>query len=198
MPESSEVTLAGAPFAHLLCVFVLPFSNWMWVTVCLSESMAALRRGVHAALSQLGHVPKWHQTDHSSAATHRLPVNTDETGDTPARERPFNAEYLALMRHLRHGAAHDGGGAKEQNGDVEAANGALKPPGSPRPSAAAGTAISRAAKRGRALVQQLVGKLNGSRQPRLAEELAAMQPLGANCRSSPRISVRVAAWSTIG
>jgi hypothetical protein len=32
---------------HLLCVFVLPFSNWLWATVCLSESMAAMRKGVH-------------------------------------------------------------------------------------------------------------------------------------------------------
>ena len=38
------VTIAGQVFAHLLCVLVLPYSNWQWATVCLSESMAALRR----------------------------------------------------------------------------------------------------------------------------------------------------------
>ncbi|MCC6646473.1 MAG: hypothetical protein IT374_12990, partial [Polyangiaceae bacterium] len=42
----------------MLCVFVLPFSNWRWATVCLSESMAALRRGVQRALFQLGRVPE--------------------------------------------------------------------------------------------------------------------------------------------
>src|SRR5690606_30669242 len=31
------VTIAGQLFAHLLCVFVLPYSNWQWATVCLSE-----------------------------------------------------------------------------------------------------------------------------------------------------------------
>jgi hypothetical protein len=50
------VTIAGQLFAHLLCVFVLPFSNWLWATVCLSESMAALRKDVQRALFQLGRV----------------------------------------------------------------------------------------------------------------------------------------------
>ena len=40
------VTIAGQVFAYLLCVLVLPYSNWQWATFCLSESMAALRRGV--------------------------------------------------------------------------------------------------------------------------------------------------------
>jgi hypothetical protein len=67
------VTVAGQVFVHMLCVFVLPFSNWRWATVCLSESIAALRRGVQRALFQLGRVPEWHQTDNSTAATHRIP-----------------------------------------------------------------------------------------------------------------------------
>ena len=55
---SSAVTIAGQLFVHMLCVLVLPYSNWQWATVCLSESMAALRRGVQAALFQLGRVPR--------------------------------------------------------------------------------------------------------------------------------------------
>ena len=44
--------------------------------------------------SSSGEVPRYHQTDNSTAATHRM------TG-ADARERAaFNAEYLALMRHL--------------------------------------------------------------------------------------------------
>jgi hypothetical protein len=66
------VTIAGQVFAHLLCVLVLPYSNWQWATVCLSESMAALRRGVQRALFQLGRVPRYHQTDCSTAATHKI------------------------------------------------------------------------------------------------------------------------------
>ena len=37
------VTIADQAFVHLLRVLVLPYSNWQWATVCLSESMAALR-----------------------------------------------------------------------------------------------------------------------------------------------------------
>ena len=65
--------VAGAAFAHLLCVVVLPYSNWVWATVCGSESLAALRKGIQRALFQLGRVPRFHQTDNSTAATHRIP-----------------------------------------------------------------------------------------------------------------------------
>ena len=51
------VTIAGQLFVHMLCVFVLPYSNWRWASVCLSESMAALRHGVQRALFQLGRYP---------------------------------------------------------------------------------------------------------------------------------------------
>ncbi len=38
----------------MLCHVVLPFSNWQWLTVCLSESLLALRRGVQEALFNAG------------------------------------------------------------------------------------------------------------------------------------------------
>jgi hypothetical protein len=82
------VTIAGHVFLHLLCVVVLPFSNWQWATVCMSESMAALRRGVQAALFQLGRVPEYHQTDNSTAATHRIPDGKLVLAD--GGKRPFN------------------------------------------------------------------------------------------------------------
>jgi len=92
------VTIAGELFAHLLCVLVLPYSNWQWVTVCASESMKALRRGIQRALFQLGKVSRYHQTDNSTAATHHIPHGKAEL--LVGRRRPFNEEYLALMRHL--------------------------------------------------------------------------------------------------
>ena len=86
------VTLAGQLFMHLLCVTVLPYSNWQWATACLSESMAALRHGIQSALFELGRVPRYHQTDHSTAATHQIAHD--------AKDRTFNDEYKAIMRHL--------------------------------------------------------------------------------------------------
>jgi hypothetical protein len=83
------ITIRGEPFDHLICHPVLPFSNWEWVTVCHSESLAAMRRGVQEALFRLGHVPEWHQTDNSTAATHDL-----RTG-----KRAFNEAYVAMVTH---------------------------------------------------------------------------------------------------
>ena len=111
-----DVTICGEEFAHLLCHPVLPYSGWESVTVCRSESMAALRRGVQDAVFDLGHVPEYHQTDNSSAATHDL-----RTG-----KRGFNAEYESLMAHLGMKPRTIGVGKSEQNGSVEAHNGAFK------------------------------------------------------------------------
>lgn len=121
-----EVTIAGELLVHMLYVFVLPFSNWTWATVCYSESMAALRRGLQRALFQLGRVTEWHQTDNSTAATHNVPKNKRVLVETGGRKRPFNDDYLALMRHYGMKPRTTAVGAKEQNGDVEARNGALK------------------------------------------------------------------------
>ena len=110
------VTIGGEPFDHLLCQSVLPYSNWQSVTVSHSESMLALKRGVQTAVFRLGRVPRWHQTDNSTAATHDL-----RTG-----KRGFNEEYAALMRHLGMEPRTIGIGESQQNGDIEAANGVLK------------------------------------------------------------------------
>lgn len=110
------VTIAGVAFVHMLCHVVLPYSNWSWATVCLSESMAALKRGVQAAVRQLGGVTEWHQTDNSTAATHNV----------PSGKRSFNDNYVALMKHVGMKPRTIAVGEKEQNGDVESLNGVLK------------------------------------------------------------------------
>ncbi|MBK9781444.1 MAG: IS21 family transposase [Anaerolineales bacterium] len=168
------VTIAGELFFHLLCVVMLPFSNWQWATVCLSESMAALRRGVQAALFQLGRVPEFHQTDNSTAATHRIPDGKAEFVE--GSKRPFNAEYLALMRHFRMTPRTTEIGAKEQNGDVEASNGAIK-----RRLAQAllrrGSRDFPSVEEWESFLQEVLRKANGARGKRVEEELAAMRPL---------------------
>ncbi len=136
-----KVTIGGTPFPHMMCHVVLPYSNWGWVTVCQSESMLALRKGVPAALLQLGRVPRFHQTDNCSAATHRLPEGEDvgvgkasaKEGQEPVegnggrgRKRPFNEEYLDMMGHYSMEPRTIGVGKSEQNGDVESANNVLK------------------------------------------------------------------------
>jgi transposase InsO family protein len=109
------ITIGGEPFAHMVCHCVLPYSNWSWATLCRSESMAAIKKGVQAALVRLGRVPEYHQTDNSTAATHRLDSKRD-----------FNEDYLKFMGHYQMKARTIAVGCKEQNGDVESLNGALK------------------------------------------------------------------------
>ena len=111
------VTICGEPFDHMLCHSVLPFSNWDWATVCHSESIASLRRGVQSALFRLGKVPEFLQVDNSTAATHR---------GSNGGKREFNEDHLAMTDHFGLTPRTIAVGEKEQNGDVEASNRVIK------------------------------------------------------------------------
>jgi len=171
------VTVAGALFAHLLCVLVLPYSNWLWATVSLSESMAAIRKGVQRALFQLGRVPQWHQTDNSTAATHRIPVG-DVVRDARGR-RPFNSEYLALMRHFGMEPRTTEVGEKEQNGDVESLPRALKRR-LEQELLKRGSRDFESVEAWQRFVDEVARKLNAGRGARVAEELAVMRALAVD------------------
>ena len=84
----------------------------------MSESIIAIKRGVQSTVFQLGRVAIWHQTDHSTAATHHV-----RNGDG---HRPFNQEYQAVMDHLGMKPPTIEVGRSNQNGDVEALNGAWR------------------------------------------------------------------------
>lgn len=181
------VTIAGEPLDHKLCHVVLPYSNWQWATVCRSESLAALRRGLQAALMQLGKVPQFHQTDNSTAATH----------DVPSGKREFNASYVSLIEHYGMTPRTTAVGAKEQNGDVESLNGALKR-----------RLKQHLLLRGHADFDDLgayeawlhatLRQANALRDKRFREDLAAMRPIVV--RPLPEYTketVRVTSWSTI-
>jgi hypothetical protein len=182
-----EVTIGGESFPHLLCHPVLPYSNWEWVTVCRSESMAALRRGVQEALFQIGRTPQFHQTDNSTAATHDL-----RTG-----KRGFNEEYVALMDHLGMRPRTIGIGESEQNGDVEAANGAFKR----RVRQALllrQSAEFESVEEYEKYLQSIAAQANRGRQQRFAEELATMRALAvARLPEYSELKARVSGWSTI-
>jgi len=190
------ITIAGQAFVHMLCVFVLPFSNWRWATVCLSESMAALRRGVQRALFQLGRVPEWHQTDNSTSATHRVPDGKDEV-DEAREKRSFNEDYLAMMRHFGMKPRTTEVGAKEQNGDVEASNGALKR-ALDQALLVRGSREFATVDAWQSFVDETVRKSHRSNARRIREELASMREL--NVERLPefvREEVCVSEWSTV-
>ncbi len=182
------ITIAGQPLAHMLCHFVLPYSNWQWTTVCFSESLVALRRGVQSAVFRLGSVPTHHQTDNSTAATYQLP----DTG-----KRAFNEEYLRVMEHLGMKPRTIGVGESEQNGDVEAANGALK-------RRLEQHLLLRGSREFPTLEayerwgQDVCDQANRLRGERLGEELAVMTALSVQrLPEYSRVDVTVTSWSTI-
>jgi hypothetical protein len=188
------VTIAGQVFAHLLCMFVLPFSNWLWATVCLSESIAALRRGVQRALFQLGRVPEYHQTDNSTGATHRIP---DGKSGGEGGRRPFNEGYLAVMRHFGMKPRTTTVGAPEQNGDVEASNGVFKRRLN-QALVVRGSREFESIEAWQSFVDQVARKANLARGPRVREELEAMRKLDVT--KLPEFTeeeVKVSEWSTI-
>lgn len=181
------ITIAREPFPHLLCHCALPYSDWSWGTPCQSESMAALRAGLQAALAQLGHVPEFHQTDNSTAATHQL-----NTG-----KRAFNDKYLELMNHFGMVPRTIGVGCSEQNGDVEALNGAFK--------RAIEQQILLRQSRDFDTQEEYVGWLhthfrrrNSARGPRLQDELVTMRTLCVGALPEyDEIDVRVTIGGTI-
>lgn len=186
------VTIAGEVFVHMLCVFVLPFSNWQWLTVCLSESMAAMRRGVQAALFRLGRAPEFHQTDNSTAATHTMVAPADNEP-----KRPFNAEYSALMRHFGMTPRTIEVGEKQQNGDVEAGHRALKKR-LEQALLVRGSRDFESRDAWEKFAQEVADKANCGRQERLGRELAVMRVVDVSrLPEFVELDVRVTDWSTI-
>jgi transposase len=183
------ITIGGEPFAHLLCHVVLPYSNWSWATVCFSESLAALRRGIQAAVFRLGRVTRYHQTDNSTSATHGLPPQPGTRG--------FNAEYEALMGHLGMEPRTIEPGQKHQNGDVEALNGALKRR-LEQHLLLRGSRDFPSQDAYEEWLAQVMEKANRLRRRRLAVELEAMVPLRvARLPEYTEVDVGVSSWSTI-
>lgn len=189
------VTIAGQLFVHLLCVLVLPYSNWQWATVCLSESMLALRKGVQRALFQLGRVPRYHQTDGSTAATHKIPEGQAE--HVEGNQRAFNTEYVALMRHLGMTPRLIELGEKEQNGDVEASNGAIKRR-LKQALLVRGSRDFESVDAWQAFIDETLRKANANRGRRVAEDLAAMRELDVSkLPEYVEEDVQVSEWSTV-
>jgi hypothetical protein len=182
-----RVTIQGEQFDHMLCHSVLPYSNWEDATVCASESMMAIRKGVQHALFRLGRVPRYHQTDHSTAATHEL-------GDG---ERGFNKQYLSFMRHFGMEPRTIGVGQSHQDGDVESSHNALKNRLEQR-LLLRGSRDFEGVDEYEDFVDDVIARANGLRSERVREEIAAMRPLVVN--RLPEYSeerIRVSKYSTV-
>lgn len=188
------VTIDGAPFKHLLVHSVLPYSNWEWGRVAQSESLAALRLGLQSSLFKLGRAPLYHQTDNSSAATCRLGVMAQaESG----QERGYTSGYLYLLAHYGLEPRTTHLQSPNENGDIEAANGALRQ-AMVQHLLLRGSADFAGIAEYEAFLFQVMERRNRGRQKRLAEELAVMKPFTATAlATSSEQRVRVSNGSLI-
>ena len=160
------VTIAGAPFPHLLYHFWLAFSGWQYVkAICGGESFTALTEGLQEALWQLGGVPREHRTDRLSAAYRNLSSQEDEA-----------ARYGEFCRHYGMEPTRNNAGVSHENGSVEAAHGHLK--------TGLGEALELRGSRDfpdlaayQAFLQEFIARKNAPRRAVLAVELAALLPL---------------------
>ena len=190
--NSLGVIIQGQPFQHLLMHSVLSYSNWEWGRLVQSESLAALRLGLQSTLIKLGYVPKYHQTDNSSAATYWPGAKAD-----PEHRRAYTDGYLQLLAHYGLKPRTTNLNSPHESGDVESSHGGFK--------RALGQYLLLRGSRDfdsleafESFLFDVMERRNRGRQQRLAEELAAMKPLAATpLATSSQVRVKVARGSLI-
>lgn len=193
-----EITIQGALLRHILIHSVLPYSNWEWGIAAQSESLMALTQGFQAAIHELGHVPRVHQTDNTTAATHNLPaMSGKEDGERAESGRYYNDDYLSFLDHYGVKPRTTHLDTPDENGDIEAANGALQ-------RSLEQHLLLRGSRDFESLedyenwLQEIMRRRNQQRQERLAEELAVMKPLTAALLATRReVRPRVSRTGTI-
>jgi hypothetical protein len=181
------VTILGKRFDHLVYHFVLTYSNWEAVTVCLSESFEALSDGLQNALWELGGVPARHRSDSLSAAVNNL-----------SAKREFQARYRGLLDHYGLTGQRINVRQPHENGDSESSHGHFKN--------AVDQALHMRGSRDFGsrdeyvcfLREEVLAGRNLNRRQRLTEELAVLRPLPAQRQDSClRLPVRVDSGSLI-
>jgi hypothetical protein len=163
------ITIAGAAFPHLAIHSVLAYSNWEWAYVARSESTQAVLEGIRRAVRELGHVPLCHQTDPASAAAHML----YEDGESATI---LQADYAALLGELGIEARVTHVDSPDENGDVEAANGAFKR-AVEQELLLRGSRDFASIEAYQGFIHEVLRRRNANRRDRLVEELAVMRPL---------------------
>lgn len=183
-----EVTVSGMAYPHLLFVFRLAFSGWMWATVAFGETFESLIGGIQAALWELEGCPWQLRTDNLSAATHEL---------RKAGGRSFNERYKAVLDHYGMTPVRIRPGRSNENGIVEKGHDLLK-------SQLEQALVLRGSRDFETVdgylefVRAQVVRLNRRRERRILEERPALLPLpSAAVPSYTTFHPTVRRWSTI-
>jgi hypothetical protein len=143
--------------------------------VVQSESLLSIRPGLQSSLLKLGYVPQAHQTDHTTAATHKLGA---EDRQKSAGERGYNEEYLQLLAHYGLEARTIHLSSPNENGDVESSNGGLKR-AVEQHLLLRGSRDFESIEAYETFLFGIMEKRNAGRQTKLDEEIAVMRPLTA-------------------
>jgi hypothetical protein len=181
-----QVTIAGAPFPHLVYHFVLTYSNWEHVTLCCGEDFTSLSAGWQNAVWALGAVPERHRTDRMTLAVHH-----------DGQPEQFTAKYRALMGHYGIQAEATNPASGHENGDVESSHRHFK--------AAVEQALLLRGSRDFAsraeywqFVVAVLDQRNAGRAAKVTEEMRHLRPLPAGrIETLERDRVRVQRGSTI-
>src|SRR3989442_3125421 len=167
--EDLGVTIAGAPFPHMVYHLVLTYSNTEAASICFSETFEALAEGLEKALWQIGGVPQQHRTDHLSAAVRRLDKQGTEDWTKRYHALMANSGMLPTWNNLH--VAHENGDVEQSHFRFkEAVDQALRVRGSRE--------IADRPAYTRFLLHQVTQR-NLTRQARWAEEPAMLRPLPA-------------------
>lgn len=105
------VSIRGEGLRHLLFLFRLSYSGWMWVQVAFGETFEALVDGLQEALFQLGGVTEVVRHDNLSAATRELKRSGGRALTT--RFRQVLEHYGARSTRIRPGESHENGIAEK-------------------------------------------------------------------------------------
>lgn len=184
--NSLHITLARQPFNHLLFHFILPYSHWESVSICLSESFESLINGYEKAVWELGYVAPEHRTDNLSAATKAM-----------GSHREFTERWQQFMLHYHVKPTTNNLGVSHENGSVEKSHDTLK-------KAIDQALLLRGCRDFNTLpdyedfLKKVVSSRNQDRQKELMEEIPYLKELPEKKWNSPQvIRVRVSAGSVI-
>lgn len=110
-----KITINGRPFKHLLFHWMLPYSRWESIRVCVSESFDNLVFGVEKAVWELGYIALEHRTDNLTAATQAM-----------GSEREFTQRWQQFMAHYGITPTTNNVGVSHENGSIEKSHDTLK------------------------------------------------------------------------
>jgi hypothetical protein len=164
------VTVAGLPLDHRLYHFRLVYSGFEHAHVVLGgESYVALAEGLQNALWAIGGAPREHRSDSLSAAFRNLGRDAGED---------LTRRYDALCAHYGMVPTRNNTGVAHENGSVESAHGHLK-------KAVADALLLRGSRdfaelaAYRRFIDEVIGRHNAKRRPRIEAERATLQDLPA-------------------